>query len=91
MNRKFDLILAADVMYEQRFFLPLLQTLDSLLLKGGMALITEPQRTIAKKFFAMLDTKSYTHSKHSLVTYYDGSAHPIDLHLLGKNKVQEKV
>jgi predicted nicotinamide N-methyase len=81
---KYDIILAADVIYEKRFFKPLFKTLEGLLSKGGLALITEPKRTLAKKFFAMLDTKSYNHIIQDLVTHCDGLKHEIDLHFLWK-------
>jgi predicted nicotinamide N-methyase len=81
---KYDIILAADVIYEKRFFKPLFKTLERLLSKGSLALITEPKRTLAKNFFAMLNTKSYNHTIQDLVTYSDGSKHEIDLHFLWK-------
>jgi len=82
--RKYDIIIAADVIYEERFYKPLFKTLKGLLSKGGLALITEPKRILAKKFFAMLDTKSYNHNIHGLVTHCDGLRHEIDLHFLWK-------
>jgi predicted nicotinamide N-methyase len=84
MDKKFDIILAADVIYEKRFFKPLVKTLERILFKGGLALITEPKRPLAKNFFAMLDTKSYNHLIQPLATRYDGSAHEIELHFVWK-------
>jgi len=53
LTQQFDYILAADVLYEQRNHLPILQAIAQLLAPGGTAYISDPQRTIAKKFFEL--------------------------------------
>jgi predicted nicotinamide N-methyase len=47
----FDLVLAADVLYEQRNALPLLDLLEETLAPGGEALIADPGRRHAAAFF----------------------------------------
>jgi predicted nicotinamide N-methyase len=47
----FDLVIAADVLYEQRNALPLLGLLEETLAAGGEALIADPGRRHAAAFF----------------------------------------
>lgn len=46
----FRCILGADLLYEERNFVPLMNVLDSHLDKGGVALFTDPGRTVAEEF-----------------------------------------
>lgn len=56
-------ILAADVAYEERNFLPLLTCFASLLTSDGEVWLSEPGRPVAKTFFDMLSTENWTRSK----------------------------
>ena len=47
----FDLVLAADVLYEERNALPLLDLLDRCVAADGEALIADPGRRHARAFF----------------------------------------
>ncbi|MDN3636080.1 methyltransferase domain-containing protein [Neolewinella lacunae] len=47
---QYDLVLAADVAYESRFFQPLYHTIHRLLVPGGECWLTEPGRKIAREF-----------------------------------------
>jgi len=47
----FDLVVAADVLYEERSALPLLRLLDDAVAPGGEALIADPGRRHAPAFF----------------------------------------
>lgn len=46
-----DVLLAADVAYERRFFDPLIHTFKALLKPGGSILLSEPGRSLACEFF----------------------------------------
>ncbi|HEY9859259.1 MAG TPA: methyltransferase domain-containing protein [Candidatus Obscuribacterales bacterium] len=59
LTQQFDYILAADVLYEQRNHLPILQAIAQLLAPGGTAYISDPQRTIAKKFIKLAAEQSF--------------------------------
>ncbi len=52
--RKADILLAADIVYEERFFAPILQTFDRFLTTNGHIMLSEPGRALAKPFFASL-------------------------------------
>ena len=47
-------VLAADVLYEGRFLVPVARALGALLAPGGSALVAEPGREVAAPFFDML-------------------------------------
>jgi predicted nicotinamide N-methyase len=66
---KFDMILAADVVYERRNFFPLIEVLQKLLEPNGIAIITEPGRTIGEHFLAMLREHGFelATSRHDVV------------------------
>jgi predicted nicotinamide N-methyase len=56
---RFDLILAGDVVYERRNFLPLLNLLYETLNGDGLAVFAEPDRVIGKEFFSLAVDKGF--------------------------------
>lgn len=54
LRRRYDYILAADVIYEARNFTPLVLLLRRYLARGGVALFSEPRRVNAVPFFALV-------------------------------------
>jgi predicted nicotinamide N-methyase len=56
-------ILAADVAYEERNFLPLLESFGRLLTPGGEVWLGEPGRPVAETFFEMLSTEGWHREK----------------------------
>lgn len=51
---EFDMIIAADVVYERRNFFPLIGVMQQLLKRGGVVVLTEPGRSIGEYFFNLL-------------------------------------
>lgn len=54
LQETFDRIVASDILYEERFFRPLILLFKRYLRFDGKIIIAEPNRAIAKKFFEML-------------------------------------
>lgn len=52
LTERFDVIIGADIVYERRNFLPVLSLLQTHLLPGGRALLTEPDRAVGQAFLA---------------------------------------
>ncbi len=48
----FDIIIGADIVYDRKNFLPILSLLQSHLIPGGRALLTEPDRAVGRAFLA---------------------------------------
>jgi len=59
LPQKFELILASDVVYEKRFFSPLVEVFTSLLSPTGQILLSEPNRKIAREFFSRLSDNGF--------------------------------
>ncbi len=49
-----QVVLAGDILYERRFFDPLSQFFDQVLAPGGLALVAEPRREIARPAWDLL-------------------------------------
>lgn len=81
LNRA-DVVLASDVAYESRSFKPLIQALKSLVTKGGIILLSEPNRKLSAAFFQILKTEgfNYTESKKSVLK--DGINYSISIYTL---------
>jgi predicted nicotinamide N-methyase len=56
---KYELILASDVVYEKRFFSPLIELFTSILSPAGQILLSEPNRKIASEFFSRLSDNGF--------------------------------
>jgi predicted nicotinamide N-methyase len=77
-----DLVLAADVLYEQRFLGPLLDTLEQTLRPGGTALVAEPGRTIAEGTLEALERRGLQRELHLREVSADGREHGVWIHEL---------
>ncbi len=58
-RQRFDAIIASDVVYEERFFMPLLNVFREALAPQGRILLAEPNRQIARIFFNLLRDHGY--------------------------------
>ncbi len=63
LDRLFDVIIASDILYEKRFFHPVISLLGKFLEPGGLIIIAEPNRDIAKEFFKMLRDAGYVYDE----------------------------
>lgn len=79
LKQRFDVICASDVLYEKRFFKPLLRMLNEYLAPGGMILLAEPGRPIAAPFFEMLSAEGFTFS--SVTETVDQDGHDISVRI----------
>jgi predicted nicotinamide N-methyase len=59
IDRRFEVLLASDVAYEQRLFWPLVDTFHKLLAPSGEIYLSEPNRPIAKEFFDLLEKQGF--------------------------------
>jgi predicted nicotinamide N-methyase len=60
-SQTFDIILAADIIYEERWLEPILHVLDDKLTLSGIAYIADPDRTVGRKVFKMIDGRKWHH------------------------------
>ena len=81
LRRRYDCILASDVIYEARSFGPLAALLQRYLARGGMAVLAEPGRVNAPPFFALLRQRGFTYRKHAQRVQCEG-AHCISIYVI---------
>lgn len=81
LRRRYDYILASDVIYEARNFGPLVALLQRFLARGGAAVFAEPGRPHAVPFFALLRQRGFTYEKRLYPVEWDG-AHQIAIYTI---------
>ena len=59
LELKFPYIIASDIIYEERFFEPLLQLFRKVLQPEGHIFLSEPKRPVAEKFFQILRRRGF--------------------------------
>ena len=72
LRRRYDYILASDVIYEARNFGPLVTLLQRFLARGGTAVFSEPGRPNAIPFFALLRQRGFRHQQSFYPVEWDG-------------------
>lgn len=77
-----DVVLAADVAYEERAFEPLLKAFPILVKKGGKLIISEPNRAIARKFLKSLEGIGFEVEKELLHVDYRDMITKVNVYLL---------
>lgn len=83
---EFDLILAADVVYEKRFFEPLLNAFDALLKPGGAVWLGEPHRPFSTGFFECMTAHGYSFRREDRVTPFPNPEMPTTVGLYTVSK-----
>ncbi len=81
LRRRYDYILASDVIYEARNFGPLAAILRRYLARGGTAVFSEPGRVNAVPFFALVRQHGFTCETESWPLEWEGT-HQIALHTI---------
>lgn len=73
----FDVVIAADVVYEQRMFTPIKHVLSTLVAPSGIAVMTEPGRSVGEMFFASLKDSDFTISTEIMSVESDENITPV--------------
>ena len=81
LRRRYDCILAADVIYESRSFAPLVSLFKRYLARGGTAVIAEPGRLNAPPFFKLLKQRGFSYRRRIQRVQCDG-AHRISIYII---------
>lgn len=85
-----DLILVADVAYEERAFAPLSNTFHRLLLPNGKILLAEPQRRITKPFIRSLRNADFHCKTKTRETHIGKLRSRVDIHSLTRGSRSEE-
>jgi predicted nicotinamide N-methyase len=78
--KPFDLILGADVLYEKRWLTAVLGVIGQCLKPGGTALIAEPNRSIAGRFFALVSEKGWKREALLKRIHVNDKLHMVTIH-----------
>jgi predicted nicotinamide N-methyase len=81
LRRRYDYILASDVIYEARNFGPLVALLRRYLARGGTAVFSEPGRVNAVPFFALVRQHGFTCETETWPLEWEGN-HKIAMHTI---------
>ena len=84
LNRTFDYIVASDVLYEKRFFRPLMELFNNFLGTKGQIILAEPGRPIARAFFQLLIDYNYAYQKEEQAVLQDGKTITISIYKIHK-------
>ena len=79
-NRKFPYILAADVIYEEFHWTPIIRLLQESLAPKGVALFSEPNRSNATGFFQLLTDNGFVYHKTSSAITLDGNTFQVGIY-----------
>ncbi|MCS6989449.1 MAG: methyltransferase domain-containing protein [Chloroherpetonaceae bacterium] len=89
LSEKFDVVCAADVLYERRHLLPILLAIDKLLKPDGAAFVADPRRQIAKGFLALAEENQFVVETHSRPIVFGKKAMEVDIYALKKRAADE--
>ncbi len=64
--KKYNWLIASDLAYEKRLFVPLIETMKNFLAPNGKILLTEPERSFASPFFKLLEENGFQYNKKLL-------------------------
>ena len=79
-NCKFPYILAADVIYEEHHWTPILSLLQNHLSPEGMALFSEPNRNNAIGFFKRITDNGFTYQKSTVPVTLDRQTSQVSIY-----------
>ncbi|MEI6638082.1 MAG: methyltransferase domain-containing protein [Chlorobium sp.] len=78
-REQFDLLFAADVLYERVNLLPVVMAIDKLLQPGGVAYIADPRRRMAEQFLELAEENNF--SITSFPKIYSGGIKPVSVNI----------
>ena len=79
-NCKFRYILAADVIYEEHHWQPIVTLLQDYLVPNGIALFSEPNRKNAIGFFELLSDNGFVYQKSTYSVKLDGRTNQVSIY-----------
>ena len=85
-NYKFRYILAADVIYEEHHWEPILMLLQNCLAPNGVALFSEPNRSNAVGFFKLIGTNGFTYQKSTCPVTLDKQTSQVSIYTIRRIK-----
>ncbi len=85
-DEQFEVIVASDIAYEERFFEPLARLFGKMLRPGGQIIIAEPGRPVARNFFDLLKSYGYQSTIQTRSVLQGKQEITVHIHLLRRLK-----
>ncbi len=86
IQNQFDYVIASDIVYEERFFKPILLNFDKLCSPSGKILLSEPNRKIAGPFFESLEQKGWQWHKRDYTVHHQEKEYHIAVYIISRRK-----
>jgi len=86
LQKKFDVIVASDVAYEERFFQPLLNIFKEYLAINGVIILAEPNRHIARGFFGKIALQGFQYIQSKITVHQEPKEIIVSIYQITKNK-----
>jgi predicted nicotinamide N-methyase len=80
----FDIILAADILYEKRWLQPVLDILENNLASNGIAYIAGPDRTVSRGIYEMIERRKWKRQSLLKRTMVNDKLHKIIINRITK-------
>ena len=81
-SETWDVLIAADVIYERRFIDPLIDCIDALLAPNGCMHLAEPNRSVAEHFFTRLASRGFRDEVRSRTAFLHQRSVDISIHTI---------
>lgn len=82
LEDRFQRIVASDVVYEERFFRPLVRLFKNLFEANGLIILAEPNRPVARAFFSELAESGFVMEQQTESVNQDGHEIRVGIHLI---------
>jgi predicted nicotinamide N-methyase len=79
-SQKYDIILASDIIYERRFYWPIMESFRNLLAPDGHIYLSEPNRKFAKEFFDRLQENVFKYKQYQMTEGFQGKSYSISVY-----------
>lgn len=84
LDTRYELIIASDILYENRFFQPLQKLFRNYLQANGQIIVAEPNRSVAIPFFDVLKEYGYNYSIQFEEVDQDGKTIVISIYIISR-------
>jgi len=84
LTDRFQRLVASDIVYEERFFRPLIDLFKNALEPGGLVVLAEPGRPVARGFFTGLADNGFVMQQQTEPVMQQGHEIRVGIHLIQK-------
>jgi predicted nicotinamide N-methyase len=84
LKQSFNVVIGADILYENRSFIPIINILSQVLMPGGVVILAEPNRNIAQEFFKQILRNGWSDTSLLKSVELDHKLHRVTIHRILK-------